>query len=62
MPNTVKQMRSEGGKATGNAACLFETTEAAKQAMEEKQGKYLGKRWVDLGLDTFYAWYHYPRV
>ena len=38
IPDSIKLGRNEDGKMTGQAACLFETKEDAKNALNEMQG------------------------
>ena len=51
--DSIKLGKNDEGKATGQAACLFETPEDAKNAMVEKQGQNIGHRWVEIYQQTY---------
>lgn len=57
--DSVKFSTRSDGSNGGYAACLFETPEGARKAMEEHQGQNLGERWIDLGLKRYQFWESY---
>lgn len=44
--DSIKIGELEGGRRTGQASVLFETPQEACRAIEEKEGEYVGPRFV----------------
>ena len=43
----------EGGRKTGQGSVMFESEDEANRCMEEKEGEYIGPRFVNINLMTF---------
>ena len=54
--SSIKLGRNDDGKMTGQAACLFETADDAKQALNELQGQNIGHRWIELYNISYQDW------
>ena len=53
---SIKLGKNEDGRMTGQAACLFETRDDAKNALNEMQGQNIGHRWIELYNITHKDW------
>ena len=56
VPGSIKLGRNDDGRMTGQAACLFETKEDAKSALNEMQGQNIGHRWIELYTISHKDW------
>ena len=50
---SVKLGKLEGGRSTGQGSVLFESEDEANRAMEEKEGEYIGPRFVNINLMSY---------
>lgn len=48
IPESVKIGRTPDNLKTGEAACLFKDEIECKKAFNERQGKNIGHRWIEL--------------
>ena len=51
--DSVRIGELEGGRRTGQGSVLFESEDEANRFMEEKEGEYIGPRFVNINMMTY---------
>mmetsp|Transcript_413 Transcript_413/g.268 ORF Transcript_413/g.268 Transcript_413/m.268 type:complete len:90 (+) Transcript_413:178-447(+) len=53
LPESIKFGKNQLNQKTGHATLLFESEIEAKKAFVEKQGQYIGHRWILIYLQSY---------